>query len=305
MQFMHRPDVRQNFFKALLKRLWWRIRWLTTDQLYLIKFAENLNIGLPKTGSASLIYYQGYSEFEVADLINRLLRPEMVFLDVGAHIGEYTILAAKIVGTSGQVHSFEPQDSLFRILKENVQMNKLSNVTLNCSAISEVIGETGLEIFKDLSVSSINKRIVATRKAERVIQVACTSLDAYWSNFDYNIDLIKVDVEGAEKFVFQGAKQLLKQPWINAPIWLFEYSPTAYHTFGYQPKDILQLLADNDYQVWQYEGHGNITKFDSAKFKSASQVKKHINLIAAKNQTYLLSLLHGEKKPVKLFFSNY
>lgn len=78
-------------------------------------------------------------------------------------------------------------------------------------------------------------------------------------------------------------------PSSEAPTWLFEYSPDAYACFGYQPSEILKLLKRHDYQVWQYCGDGKVADFDPA-----LPVTQIINLIAAKDKTYLLSLLQGE-----------
>ncbi len=291
-RFMGRPDVRQNPVQALLKRLWWRIWWSVTDKPYVIPFAEKLKIGVSKSGSASLIYYQGFSELDTADFIRRFLRPGMVFLDVGAHIGEYTLLAAQSVGASGEVHGFEPQANLFPILSENVRMNSLSNVILNCSAVSDHIGEIEFEVGREPSVASIRKH-TDPNNAAKFVQVACTSLDTYWCGRHNKIDLIKVDVEGAENLVFQGAEGLLSLPSQEAPTWIFEYSPNNYACFGYQASDLLELLKRHNYQVWQYCGAGKI-----ADFNPAAPVTQIINLIAAKDKTYLLSLLQGESIPV-------
>lgn len=287
-QFLARPDVKENFVKALTKRLLWRLHWVTTKRPYVIPFKSNLKISIPKTGSGSLIYYQGYSELETADFMMRFLRPGMTLIDIGAHIGEYTLLAAQAVGESGQVHGFEPQPGIFPILSENVQMNNLRNVTLNCKAVSNSIGEVEFEVFSEPSVSSIRK-LVASASAEKLVKVATISLDAYWSQQDAKIDLIKVDVEGAEKLVFEGAEGLMSLPASTAPVWLFEYSPSAYAGFGYLASDLLNLLSKHNYKVWQYDGDGKITDFDPS-----IPVKQIINLIAAKDKNNLLNLIQSE-----------
>jgi len=291
-RFLGRPDVKQNPIKALFKRLLWRLRWSVIDKPYIIPFAKNLKIGLANTGSASLIYYQGYSEHETANFLHRFLRPGMVVVDIGAHIGEYTLVAAQCVGHSGEVHAFEPQPNLFPILSENVQMNQLSNVILNCAAVSDSVGEIEFEMFDEPSVSSIRKHGDLDKNA-KLVKVACTSLDIYWSEKERKIDLIKVDVEGAEKFVFQGAEKLLSLLSSQAPIWLFEYSTENYAAFGYQSTDLFELLPRHGYKVWQDCGGGKIADFDPT-----VPVANIINLIAAKDKAYLLSLLEGENNRV-------
>ncbi len=102
--------------------------------------AETLKINIPKSGSGSLIYYQGFSEIETATFVSSFLRPGMTFIDVGAHIGEYTLLAAKLVGDAGQVHAFEPQPSLFPLLQDGIQLNEFSHVTANQLALCDHVG---------------------------------------------------------------------------------------------------------------------------------------------------------------------
>ncbi len=284
-RLLNRSDFQQNPLKALIKRLWWRVRWQLTDQPYIIPFAETLKIVIPKTGSGAAIYYQEFSEPQTADFFLRFLRPGMVIFDIGSHIGEYTLLAAKVVGSSGQIHTFEPQSHLFPILSKSVEMNGFTQVILNCTAVSDHVGEIEFQVLNEPSLSSIRKQLLSDQSA-KIVSVACTSLDAYWLNQQRKIDLIKVDVEGAEKFVFQGGIRLINLPPQEAPVWIFEYAPNSYADFGYQPDEILQLLQQHDYEVYQYCGAGQLHRFNPN-----SKLPDIVNLVATKDQPYLLSLL--------------
>jgi FkbM family methyltransferase len=286
--FLSHPEVQKNPVKALLKRFFWRIRWAVTNKPYVIPFADNLKIAIPKSGSGAAIYYQGYSEPETKDFLLRFLQPGMVVLDVGAHIGEYTLLASQAVGKTGQVHAFEPQDHVFPILQENIQMNDFGNVILNCSAVSDRVGKIEFQVLDEPAMSSIRKQ-ENPKTSSTFVEVACTSLDTYCSSLSTSkhpkVDLIKVDVEGAEKFVFQGAESLLRLPNDEAPTWIFEYAPNSYADFNYEPRELLNLLYQNGYEVWQYISTSQIKVFDPN-----SQLPAIVNLIATKNKTYLLSL---------------
>ncbi|MBD2501916.1 FkbM family methyltransferase [Anabaena azotica] len=287
-RLLNRSDFQRHPLKAVMKRLWWRLRWQLTDQPYVIPFAETLKIVLPKSGSGAAIYYQKFSEPETADFFLRFLRPGMVMFDIGAHIGEYTLLAAKRVGASGQIYAFEPQSHLFPILSQSVEMNGLTQVVLNCVAVSDYIGEIEFQILGEPTLSSIRKPILP-QQPTKIVSVPCTSLDGYWLNQQRKIDLIKVDVEGAEKFVLQGATKLLNLPPQQAPIWVFEYAPNSYADFGYQPDEILQLLKQYGYEVYQYCGAGNI-----ATFNPNANLPDIINLIATKDRPSLLAQLQGK-----------
>ncbi|MBD2296492.1 FkbM family methyltransferase [Anabaena sphaerica FACHB-251] len=288
-RLLNRRDFQRNPLKAVMKRLWWRLRWKVTDQPYVIPFAETLKIVIPKTGSGAAIYYQEFSEPETADFLLRFLRPGMVMFDIGAHIGEYTLLAAKIVGASGQIYAFEPQSHLFPILSQSVEMNGFTQVVLNCAAVSDYVGEIEFQILDEPTLSSIRKQVVSEQLA-KIVSVDCTSLDDYWLNQERKIDLIKVDVEGAEKFVFQGATRLLNLPSHLAPIWIFEYAPNSYADFGYQSLEILQLLKQYGYEVYQYccAGHLEI-------FNPNAHLPDIINLIATKDRLSLLAQIQGQE----------
>lgn len=282
-------DFQNNPLKAIAKRLRWRLWWKTTTRPLVVPFANTLKINIPQTGSGAGIYYRGFSEPDTADFFYRFLQPGMVMLDVGAHIGEYTLLAAKLVGASGRVHAFEPQAHLFPVLTESVQMNGFKQVVLNCAAVSDRVGKIEFQVLNEPSMSSIRKQSNAA-ESEAIVAVNCTSLDTYWGNRPDKIDLIKVDVEGAEKFVFQGAIELMRLPADRAPTWVFEYAPKAYADFGYQADDLLNLLKYHDYEIWKYCGVGQIEPF-----KPDSQLEDIVNLVATKDRAYLLKQLQSEE----------
>jgi FkbM family methyltransferase len=283
-------DFQDNPVKALTKRLRWRLWWQTTNRPLVVPFANTLKINIPKTGSGAGIYYRGFSEPDTADFFYRFLRPGMVMYDVGAHIGEYTLLAAKLVGSSGRVHAFEPQAHLFPVLTESVRMNGFNHVELNCAAVSDRVGKIEFQVLNEPSMSSIRKQS-SPAEPEQIVAVACTSLDIYGGDRQTKIDLIKIDVEGAEKFVFQGAIELLSLPPERSPTWIFEYAPSGYADFGYPGEDVLSLLHLHGYEIWQYCGLGQIEPFNPD-----APMEDVVNLVATKNRTDLLKQLQFDAR---------
>lgn len=282
-RLLERPDFQHNPFKALAKRLWWRLYWKFTKRPFVISFAKTLKIIIPHTGSGAAIYYQGFSEPDTADFLLRFLRPGMVMFDIGGHIGEYTLLAAQKVGESGRVHVFEPQSHMFPILSQNAEINDLTQVVLNLQAVSNRVGEIEFQILDEPSMSSIRKQ-TNLEQSVKITSVPCTTLNSYWLNRQEKINLIKIDVEGAEKFVFEGATELLSLPPDLAPTWIFEYAPNSYTDFNYQPEAILQLLKQHSYEVCQYHGKGYLDEFEPN-----SSLPNIVNLIATKDRASLLA----------------
>ena len=83
-----------------------------------------------------------YGTFEISEtrLVQAFLRPGMTFLDVGAHIGYYTLIASRLVGDAGRVHSFEPGAATRAHLEANVARNGLGNVEIHAEALAEQTG---------------------------------------------------------------------------------------------------------------------------------------------------------------------
>jgi len=134
-------------------------------------------------------------------LLGSLLRPGMVFVDVGASKGDFTVYAARIVGEGGHVHSFEPDAENAHWLRESVAANRLNNVTVHQMALGERTGEATLYRGDDSATHSL----VAdggTASARVEIQPLSAVLDSA-------PDVLKVDVEGAEESVIRGAGDTL------------------------------------------------------------------------------------------------
>ena len=141
-------------------------------------------------------------------MLERIVRPGMVFFDLGAHIGEYTLLASRLVTDTGQVHAFEPDPDIFKLLQENVARNKLGNVKLNCCAVSDADGEADFIICADPASSSIiqNSGLQPGPALKQIASVPTRCLDSYHRESECRPNIVKADVEGAELLVLEGAK---------------------------------------------------------------------------------------------------
>lgn len=185
------------------------------------------------------------------DFVKRYLKAGMTVLDLGANLGQYTLLAAKCVGPTGCVHSFEPSARMFEELEFNVSLNGLSETCiLNNVAVSETSGtaalsvyERGQEVFGSLGV---------TRREEGMIvgheQVKTIRLDDYVVEQGLGrVDFMKIDIEGAELLALRGAENLLAGP--HAPTILIEMADVNTKGFGYGAVEIWDYLVGSGYQM--------------------------------------------------------
>jgi FkbM family methyltransferase len=123
----------------------------------------------------------------------------MTVADVGANVGFHTVVIAREVGPSGEVHAFEPLPETVGLLRANVWRHGCDNVTLHEAAATDAPGTVSLELDPDGRSGA--------HLAEGGIEVAATTLDAALGG--RRLDVLKLDVEGAEPLVLRGARDVL------------------------------------------------------------------------------------------------
>lgn len=153
------------------------------------------------TGVAALVKVFGLYDFNNMNLIRLILKsiPGTTFIDVGANIGTYTLIASDL---AGKVISFEPHPKTYDNLVKNINVNKFLNVILYNLAVSECEGFVN---FSDFSEGALN-RVDETGS----LVVECVTLDKIFKKHDLDKCLLKVDVEGYEFPVFKGFTKNLK-----------------------------------------------------------------------------------------------
>jgi len=189
----------------------------------------------PRTGKA---YFEGSAEQEVQEVMQKQLRSGMSFYDIGANIGFFSLLAARLVGKDGHVVAFEADPEAAERLREHVARNELGWITVKEVAVwSEPRTVFFLRTDPATSPDRGLGHVVATGAGD-TIEVEAVSLDDY-TGTQPPPDFIKCDVEGAEVEIFRGAKRLLKEknPRVvcemhneeNRRILLQEFSRIGYH----------------------------------------------------------------------------
>lgn len=184
---------------------------------------------------------EGLWEPYETQLVIQRLKPGDVFIDVGANIGYYSLIASTLVGASGSVISFEPDPANYHLLMKNLQVNNLSNVNAINAALSDVKGEGSLY----LSTNNFGDHQIYDNGDERkksAIQLLNGS--EVLGGID-NITLVKIDTQGAEYHVLKGLLPILrKQP---HPLSLIvEFWPFGLRKAGASADKLLDLLSELD-----------------------------------------------------------
>jgi len=179
-------------------------------------------------------------------LFESLLRPGMVVMDVGAHVGYFSLLAARLVGTQGRIYAFEPEPENHELLLKNIELNGYTNIMAVKTAVSNRVGPSNLFLTAlDNGRHSIYHHGLPERAS---IMVETTTIDAFLETKDWpKIDLVKVDAEGAETDVLKGMSQLLENS--QGVQLILEFNPSALRSAGDDPIQLLEQLADRGFEV--------------------------------------------------------
>ena len=212
------------------------------------------------------IYFFGVWEPEITHYIENALAPGDTFVDVGANVGCFSLLAATIVGNNGAVSAIEASPSIFAVLSRNVANSGLSNITLHNKAASDT--PSRLPIF----LGPVHNRgatttltSVAERKGQSLeAEVQADTLAAIVGEATLlNARLIKVDIEGAEYALIASLAELLPR-FSPKTEWLIEVSPEAISEQGKSTSAVLAILRSAGYQLYRIRNdYSDASYFDT------------------------------------------
>jgi FkbM family methyltransferase len=194
--------------------------------------------------------FLGQMEQDVVAFFQAFLQPGNVVLDLGANVGVFTLLGAKYVGRSGQVHAFEPTPGTFAQLRANVELNNCACVRLNQLAVADKPAKSTFFVYAQCGMNSMRRQEWVGAPIEE-ITVDAVSVDDYVDVHGLNrVDLIKIDVEGAELMVLDGASRVLTGP--NAPVLICEFTNKTTSGFGYRAAAIRERLESLGYRLYRW-----------------------------------------------------
>jgi FkbM family methyltransferase len=166
---------------------------------------------LPVAHAHAGFLVRGTLEIPVQEALRRLLGEGDVFYDVGANVGFFTLIAARLVGPRGQVYAFEPVGESAAAVRANAALNGFSNVTVIESAVGASAGRDRLVVVEDLSWSRL-ERLRGQPGATATVEVEVVAVDQLVEGGELRPPtLVKIDVEGAELSVIEGMRRTLER----------------------------------------------------------------------------------------------
>ena len=196
------------------------------------------------------IRQEGIWEPYETELVMALLGPGDIFVDVGANIGYFSVIAAALVGGQGAVHAFEPHPENYRLLCENLAANGLAGrAQTYCAGLSDSAGQARLFLSGD---NSGDHQIYASsekRDSQAITLLRGTEVEALAGS---GIDLLKVDTQGSETRVLRGLLPLLLEQQRPCRV-LVELTPHSLREAGSSGRELIELLAQLGQPMWMIE----------------------------------------------------
>lgn len=224
---------------AFVKQKWYGQFYGSSTERVSVAF-DGMTLSFPQQ-LAHHYFFQDYEPL-TQKVFSESLRPDMVVVDVGANIGYYTLLAARKVGSGGMVHAIEPSDENLRFLQENIRDNKLENVVMHsCAAGHEAATRTFHVTGSSDSHSFYNHPYTETIKTVEITQVPLDDL------VKGRVDLVKIDVEGAEVEVLEGMRNIFLDN--ESLTLLLEWNPACMRNAGYDPLDLPAYLDKLGFEI--------------------------------------------------------
>lgn len=232
-----------------------------------------------------ILRYGGVWEPETASFFLSWLRPGMTFVDAGAHVGYYTLLASNLVGAGGRVIAFEPHPVLGQVLRRNTERAGCANVTVSSLALGRASGTAELVLHPRGNFGGSSLRADGEPGRPRA-PVEVTTLDDYLERSGVSsVDVVKLDVEGAEPDVIEGARRTLAaNPGI---VLVVEFLRENARRFGRDVEDLEARLRELGFLLL------TLTPYGPRRYERVGELAA--NIVAVRR---LITLLSGLPEPV-------
>jgi FkbM family methyltransferase len=261
----------------------------TPDQLglfskkgtYLFKDRRNSEFILHNDSVLSKAILDGFEENEL-NFIHRYLKYDDVFFDIGANIGLFAITASKKI-QMGKIYAFEPSPKTHERLLENITLNKVSNLVYpqnialsnQRTTLDFYLSLDGFDAWNSFTLAQVGSKFQRVKVKTSTLDIFC---------FDNNIskiDLIKIDVEGWEFPVLEGARQTIEK---YSPDFLIEFTEENAVASGFKCSMLFDFLQEYGYHWYEFDSDLSLTKAERKDFFNYCNLLATKNLDSAKNR---------------------
>ena len=228
-------------------------------------------------GVESSLYYFGTYEKGTLNFIKTHLTEGQVFFDIGANIGLMSIFASYCVGKSGRVYAFEANPETAKLLKYNIDLNTISNITIVDKAVGNQNGK--IKIYNNWAGNRGGASLIKPEQETTSFEVDLIKIDDITEYNSINIGLIKVDVEGFEMDVLKGLENILSTP--TPPKLIIECSADRNNNYDSVYEIYHFIKKVNNYKIYKLS-KGKERFGELVEINSTDELPKHDNIFCIK-----------------------
>jgi len=200
----------------------------------------------------SILFSKNKEDLNCEYMMSQLIKPGNKVVEVGTCWGRHTVLISKLVGKHGIIHAFEPVESLVKMTQKNLKLNGCVNIIINNLALSNYYGERKIFVPKNRFLFASLSKGFEDENSEMVCRV--TTLNKYLeTNNIYDIDIVKIDIEGGEMDFIKGASHLFGKD--TKPLVIMEVFPHALKKFNCSVEAIFEAMKEYGYKSYVAQGH--------------------------------------------------
>lgn len=232
---------------------------------------------LDNDDSMGLSITKEYEPLETQLLIDNIKTGDVV-LDVGANIGYFTLLFAKLVGKNGHVFAFEPDPYSYQLLIKNIRVNKYKNISAYQLGLSD---ENSILYLARDQFNNLDHRVLKSAQSDDTVEIEVKILDDFYPTIsNRNIDFVKMDIQGSEGWALEGMKNLISDS--KGLSILTEYWPLGLHQNGYGGINYILQLKTLGFDLFDVgDGENNIVSItvDEILVKYPDDYSGHTNIL--------------------------
>lgn len=283
------PDIATYIYTVFLKPKWIRgivqsiVRLFIPSQIRM----KGVTICLNKQDSiVSGALALGCYESHLLDKFLELLRPGMFVVDIGANIGLYTVLSSSRVGSAGKVVAIEPERTNCTFIAKSLEANHFTNTTIHQKALSDKNGEITLFLCESNNADHriYNATQGSTSLGRKSVQIPTARLDDILGDDRVKVDLIKMDIQGAEAIALEGMRNTLNgNPELKM---VMEFWPWGLQQAGSDPIKLLKDIREIGFDIYEFDPKTSalVEVQDDNELAGRALERQHANLLLSRTR---------------------
>ncbi len=234
---------------------------------------------------------RGIYEPRTTILLKKVVKRGDTVIDIGAHIGYYTLLFSRLVGERGKVYAFEPEPRNYALLSKNIKLNKAKNIIPLQNAVSNKKGTTRL--YQDEDNPGEHSTVV---QSGRFVEVESITIDDFITSSKVKrVDVIKMDIEGGEFFALLGTLKTIKQN--NLKI-IMELSHKTLKS-GCNLEELIKLLKGEDFKIFDIRKSREVKDVNELKYLQEDEIGTNLFICRSNDAKDIKSFLLSNKSDTK------